>query len=156
MAKISEIMLLQQPEQAVLTVEVHTDMNGMSAAIGENILKINSLLQEQHEITTDIPFVEYPDFESLTEQNIRMIIGFKTAKQLPEKEDIKSTIVPARKIVLCLHKGSYNELATLYNEMSQWISANGYTASGTSIEYYYSSPDVPEEEQVTRVEMPLL
>ena len=26
----------------------------------------------------------------------------------------------------------------------------------TSIEYYYSNPDVPEEEHVTRVEMPLL
>ena len=39
--------------------------------------------------------------------------------------------------------------------MTEWIKLNGYKASGSSIEYYYSSPDVPEAEQVTRVEMPV-
>ena len=130
MARISEIMLLQQPEQPVLIVEVHTDMNGMTKAIGDN-------------------------YESLTEQDIRMIIGFKSSGRLQGKEDIKSVIVPARKIVSCLHRGSYNELAALYNEMTEWIKLNGYKASGSSIEYYYSNPDVPEAEQVTRVEMPV-
>lgn len=51
---------------------------------------------------------------------------------------------------------TYNELAVLYNEMMEWIKNNGYKPSGTSIEYYYSNPNVPEEEQVTRIEMPLL
>ena len=36
MAKISEIMLLQQPEQPALAIEVQTYMKGMSQAIGEN------------------------------------------------------------------------------------------------------------------------
>ena len=35
MGKISEIMLLKQPEQSALAVEVQTDMNGMSEAIGK-------------------------------------------------------------------------------------------------------------------------
>lgn len=153
MGKISEIMLLKQPQQPALAVEVRTDMNGMSKAIGENFVKIDSLFKEQGEITTDIPYVEYPDFESLTEQNIRMIIGLKSPKELQGKEDIQSIIIPERKIVSCLHRGTYAELATLYNEMMEWIKSNGYKASGTSIEYYYTGPDVPEEEQVTRVEM---
>ncbi len=155
MARISEIMLLQQPEQPALIVEVHTDVNGMTKAIGDNFIKIDSLFKEQNEVTTDIPFVEYPHYESLTEQDIRMIIGFKSSGRLQGKEDIKSVIVPARKIVSCLHRGSYNELAALYNEMTEWIKLNGYKASGSSIEYYYSNPDVPEAEQVTRVEMPV-
>ena len=33
MAKISEIMLLQQPEQPALAIEVKTDMKGMSPRI---------------------------------------------------------------------------------------------------------------------------
>lgn len=69
MGKISEIMLLKQPEQPALAVEVQTDMNGMSEAIGKNFVKIDSLFKEQGEVTTDIPYVEYPDFESLTEHN---------------------------------------------------------------------------------------
>ena len=44
MGKVSEIMLLKQPEQPALAVEVQTDMNGMSEAIGKNFVKIDSLL----------------------------------------------------------------------------------------------------------------
>ncbi|WP_221656713.1 GyrI-like domain-containing protein [Bacteroides salyersiae] len=156
MAKISEIMLLQQPEQPILTVTVQTDMNGMAKAIEENFIRIASLFEEQNEIATDIPFVEYPHFESLTEQDIRMVIGFKSVKILQGKGDIKSTIIPKRKVVSCLHRGTYNELAALYNEMMEWIKSNGFEASGTSVEYYYSNPDIPETDHVTRVEMPVL
>ena len=130
MAKISEIMLLQQPEQPALAIEVQTNMKGMSQAIGENFVRIDSLFKKQGEVTTDIPFVEYPDFESLTEDRIEMIIGLKSSKPLQGDEKIQS--------------------------VTEWIKTNGYKASGTSIEYYYSNPDVPEEEHVTRVEMPLL
>ena len=84
-----------------------------------------------------------------------MIIGLKSSGKLQGKGNIKSIIVPERKILYCLHRGNYNELAALYNEMMGWIKANGYQGTGTSIEYYYTGPDVPEEEQVTRVEMPL-
>lgn len=155
MGKISEIMLLKQPEHAALVVEVQTDMQGMPKAIGENFVAIDTLFKEQNEITTDVPFVEYPEFENLNEQNIRMIIGLKSSGKLQGKGDIKSIIVPERKILYCLHRGNYNELAALYNEMMGWIKANGYQGTGTSIEYYYTGPNVPEEEQVTRVEMPL-
>lgn len=156
MAKISDITLFQQSEQTALVVEVQTDMSGMAKAIGNNFLKIDSLLKEQGAITTDIPFVEYPNFETLTEEHIKMVIGFKTSERLRGKEDIKSILIPARKTVSCLHRGTYNELAALYNEMSEWIKSNGYQAFGSSIEYYYSKPNIPEAEQVTRIEMPLL
>lgn len=82
MAKISEIMLLQQPEQPALAIEVQTNMKGMSQAIGENFVRIDSLFKKQGEVTTDIPFVEYPDFESLTEDRIKMIIGLKYLRNL--------------------------------------------------------------------------
>ena len=72
MGKVSEIMLLKQPKQSALAVEVHTDMNGMSEAIGKNFVKIDSLFKAQGEITTDIPYVEYPRLY-LT-YNIKMII----------------------------------------------------------------------------------
>ena len=126
MAKISEIMLLQQPEQPALAIEVQTNMKGMSQAIGENFVRIDSLFKKQGEVTTDIPFVEYPDFESLTEDRIEMIIGLKSSKPLQGDEKIQSVILPARRIVVCLHRGNYNELAQLYNEMTEWIKTNGY------------------------------
>ncbi|MDR2036621.1 MAG: GyrI-like domain-containing protein [Bacteroidales bacterium] len=155
MAKISEIMLLQQAEQPALTIDATTDMNGMSQIIGESFMKIAAYMEECGEIPTDIPFVAYPDFESLNEKTIRMTIGFKLAKALPGKGEIKSIRLPAEKIVFCLHRGTYDELAKLYNEMMEWIKTKGYHGTGTSVEYYYTGPDVPESEHVTRVEMSL-
>ena len=46
MGKISEIMLLKQPKQSALAVEVQTEMNGMPEAIGKNFVKIDSLFKD--------------------------------------------------------------------------------------------------------------
>ena len=145
MGKISEIMLLKQPKQSALAVEVQTEMNGMPEAIGKNFVKIDSLFKEQGEVTTDIPYVEYPNFESLTEHNIKMIIGLKSSKELQGEGDIRSITIPERKIVSCLHRGTYSELAVLYNEMMEWIKTNGYKLSGTSLNIITAIPMYPKK-----------
>ena len=71
-------------------------------------MKISSLFEEQDAATTDIPFVKYPDYENLTEENIRMVIGFKSAKLLQGKDDITPRGMPAQRT-----------LANLYNEISE-------------------------------------
>lgn len=155
MAKITEIMLLQQPEQHALVIEHHADMKTFGKLIGEGFRKIGAYLDEMGVVTSDIPFVEYPAYAQMDENNIRMVIGFYLPEALPGKEDIKYVTIPARKIAVCLHKGDYNELAQLYNEMEKWAKDKGYEASGTSVEHYYTGPEVPEAEQVTRIVMPL-
>jgi len=156
MSKISEIMLLQQAEQSALIIESQGDMQTFSKLIGEGFLQIDVYMKEMNELATDIPFVEYPAYEEMTEKNIRMIIGFYTAQPLPAKGNIQCITIPARKIVSCLHKGPYDQLANLYKEMAEWIKIQGYQPSGTSIEHYYSGPEIPEAEQVTKVVMPLI
>ncbi|MFV0330918.1 MAG: GyrI-like domain-containing protein [Dysgonomonas sp.] len=156
MAKITEIMLLEQAEHTALVIERQGSMSTFSQLIGEGFLKIGTYLNELNKAPSDIPFVEYPAYNEMTEENIRMVIGFSTTKSLPAKNDIQSIIIPERRIVVCLHKGSYDELADLYNEMAEWIKEQGYTPSGTSIEHYYTGPEVPESEQITRIVMPLV
>jgi len=155
MTKITDIMLLQQAEQTALVIEDHGDMGTYGKMIGDGFSKINSYLKELKELPSDIHFVEYPAFEEMTEDNIRMVIGSYTAKALPAKGNIKSITIPSRKVVACLHKGSYSEMAVLYNEMTEWIKEKGFQSTGASIEHYYTSPDVPEPEQLTRIIMPL-
>lgn len=155
MAKITEIMILEQAEQTALVIEKQAEMNTFGQYIGEGFRKIGSYLDELGEIPADIPFVVYPAYEEMTEKNIRMIIGFYTNKPLPPKEDIQSIVIPKRKIVVCLHKGTYNEMANLYNELAEWIKEKSYEPSGTSIEHYYTGPEVPESEHVTRIVMPV-
>lgn len=155
MAKLTEIMLLQQVEQPALIIENRADIHTFSKYIGEGFCKIGGYLDELGEVTTDIPFAEYPAFEEMTEKDIQFNVGFYTSKPLPSKEDIKSIIIPARKIVVCLHQGTYDALAELYREMSAWIVNKGYQPSGISIEHYYTGPEAPEPEHITRVVMPV-
>ena len=55
MGKISEIMLLKQPEQSALAVEVQTDMNGMSEAIGKTLYLRNRVKSLPTSPTLNIP-----------------------------------------------------------------------------------------------------
>ena len=112
--------------------------------IGRSFMEIETLFKEQNAVMADVPFVEYLNFESMSE-GIHMIIGFKSAKVLCGKGNIRAITIPGRKIVSCLHKGNYTELASLYREMQEWIAAKGYKSSGASIEYYYSKPGTSEE-----------
>lgn len=61
--------------------------------------KFSELITEIYIITTDIPFVEYTNFETLTEQKVKMVIGFKFSERLWGKEDIKSILISVRKII---------------------------------------------------------
>jgi len=155
MAKLTDIMLLGQPEQTALVIERQAGMDTFSQHIGEGFMAIGAYMNELSEIPADIPFVEYPAYEEMTEKNIRMVIGFYSTKLLSGKGEIKSITIPARNVVVCLYRGDYNELSTLYNEMAEWIKKKGYEPSGTSIEHYYTGPEVPEAEQITRIVMPL-
>lgn len=154
MAKITEIMLLKQPQQYALVIERQGEMTTFSQLIAEGFHQIDTYMKELGELPSDIPSVEYPAYNEMTEKNIRMVITFYTSKQLPSKGEIQSITIPERKVVVCLHKGSYEELANLYNEMAEWSKEKGLESTGSSIEHYYTGPEIPEAEQVTRIVMP--
>jgi len=155
MGRVSEMMLVQRTEQPALVIEALTDVSGMGRIISESYAQITAYLEELGELMTDAPFVMYPDFDNFDEEAVQMTIGFKVASIFPEKGEIKSILLPAQKCITCFHRGSYPGLAEIYAEMSEWIASKGFQPSGVSVEYYYTSPAFPANEQVTRVEMPL-
>lgn len=122
----NQMMLLQQPQQYALIIEAQTDMQGIPGVIGGGFMKIGKYIEELGELPMDVPFVEYPVYNQQTESNIRIIVGFYTAKPLPGKDSIQSIVIPERKTVIYIHKGSYNDLTMVYNEMAAWIRQKGY------------------------------
>lgn len=155
MAKLTDIMLLQQPEQHILTIEHTSDIKNFGRLIGESFVQLAGYLEQEGETMTDIPFAEYPAYENIDENNIHMFVGMSVARPLPGKDNIKPVTIAPRKVAVCLHRGDYQELASLYCEMVDWIKLKGFTPTGTSVEHYYTGPDTPEEEQITRIVMPL-
>lgn len=155
MPRLSNIEVLQQIEQPILYIENKTNMAGLGDAIGGGFMKISEYLKELGEVPTDIPFVAYPNYEALTADNITLMVGFHIAKPLPEKDDIKLMMLPQRKVIFCMYRGKYEDMAPVYGEMIEWIKNSEYEDMKTSYEYYYNGPDTPEENLLTKIIMPL-
>ena len=152
MPKMSNIELLQLNEQPALSIRTTTQVEKLPALIGESYGKIAAYIKELGENFSDVPFVAY---HNLDMQNLDVEMGFPVTKSLPDKNEIKSTFIPAGKIIFCMYRGAYIEMASVYNEMAKWITENGYEPVGTSYEYYYNSPEFPESELLTKIVMPI-
>jgi len=46
-------------------------------------------------------------------------------------------------------------METVYSEMGEWISKNGFIPTGTVYEHYYNGPDFPESQYLTKIVMPV-
>jgi effector-binding domain-containing protein len=55
-----------------------------------------------------------------------------------------------------VHKGPYQSVREVYDRLFSWIEEHGYQVVGPPREIYYSDPEeVPPEEHVTEVQMPV-
>lgn len=152
MPRISRIQMLKQKEQPTLTIRTHTKMEDLPRVIGESFGKIVSYLNESGELMSDIPFVAYYNLDM---ENLDVEIGFPVAMPLPGKGEVKQNFIPEGKIIFCMYRGPYAEMAPVYEEMANWISENGYKPGTTAYEFYYNDPEFSESDWLTKIVMPI-
>lgn len=55
-----------------------------------------------------------------------------------------------------MHRGPYESIAPIYAELAQWVAENGHEIVGPPMEVYYSDlAEVPPEEYLTEIQMPI-
>lgn len=150
MPKMSNIDLFQLRGQPTLAIRQTAKVETLPMLIGETYGKLAAYLQELGELLSDVPFVMYHNMDM---QNLDVEIGFPVARTLPGRGNIQAGSIPACKAAVCLHRGAYSEMGPMYEEMMQWIPAQGFEATGATIEYYYNDPSVGESELLTKVVM---
>ena len=155
MPRVTNIETMYKNEQPTLFIRTKTSVDKLPMLIGESYGKMEAYLQEMGAYLTDIPYVAFHSY--LDMQNLDVEIGFPVPKVLEGKDDIKSGVISASKVVFCLHRGAYSETELTYNEMIKWIESNKCKPTGVAYEYYYNSPtDFPESEMLTRIVMPII
>lgn len=98
----------------------------------------------------------YTAYYTLDMHNLDIEMGFPLPNLLPGNEEIKSGEIPEGKYISYLYKGPYSQMEQPYNEIFQWIEANGYIKGEVYYEYYLnSSEDVSESELLTRIVIPV-
>jgi effector-binding domain-containing protein len=149
-----KIELIEQKAQPVLTIRTRTSLAELPKAIGETYGEIMQYLTELGEQPADAPYTAYYNLD-MNDLDVEM--GFPVAKLLPEKGRIKSGEIPHQgKCVSCLYKGSYSQMEQVYGDISKWMDQNNYEPRGVSYEYYYNSPnEVPENELLTKIVIPI-
>lgn len=150
MPRISNIELLKQMEQSALTIRTRTKIQDLPMLIGQSYGKLAGYLKEIGEMLTDVPFVAYHNMDM---QDLDVEIGFPVSRPLPEKDDMKPSIIPGETVVFCMHLGKYSDLEQTYGDIVKWMEENGYQPTGTSYEYYYNGPEFPEDQWITRIVM---
>ncbi len=151
MPRMTHIEMLQINEQPTLTIRTRTQVEKLPSLIGESYGKIAAYLQEHGECVSDVPFVAYHNMDM---RDLDVEIGFPMAKVLPNRGEIKASSIPEGKVAFCMYRGAYSEMAPVYDEMAKWIADNGFKPAGSSYEYYYNSPEVPENELLTKIVIP--
>lgn len=142
-----------QEDQNVLSIRTVTTMEELPLLIDAAYQNIADYIKELGETPSDVPFTAYHKLEV---DSMDVEIGFPVSKPLPGKGEIKPGVIRKGKVLTCSYIGPYSGLDDPYNEMFAWIADNGYEPTGVVYEYYYNSPDeVPEEELVTKIVIPL-
>lgn len=148
-----KIELIEQKAQPVLTIRTRTSLAELSKTIGETYGEIMQYLTELREQPADAPYTAYYNLD-MNDLDVEM--GFPVAKQLPEKGRIKPGEIPQGKCAACLYKGSYSQMEQVYGEIYKWMDQNSYEPRGVYYEYYYNSPnEVPENELLTKIVIPI-
>ncbi|NMB57814.1 MAG: GyrI-like domain-containing protein [Chloroflexi bacterium] len=140
------------PETHTLSIRTTTTVENLSDLIGSSYGAIMQYMAELKEPVVCEPFVIYYNLDM---QNLDVEMGFPVSRKLPACGEIKSSSLPIGPVVQTTFTGTYEEMAPVYEEMGQFVKDNGHETSGISIEYYLTGPDIPAEEQVTRIVFPI-
>ena len=152
-----KIELGDQISQPVLSIRAKVSEKDLPDHVEKSYERIITYLNEQGEEPAGEPFIAYYNIDN---ENLRgngiwdMEVGFPVSKVLPEKGEIKPTVILNGKSISCIYKGAYSGLGKAYSILTEWIRLNDYQSLKISYEYFLNSPlDIPEEELLTRIVM---
>lgn len=140
---------IERDAQLVLSIRTKTSVEQLPQLLGESYMKIMQYLQEQGELPAGAPFAGYFNLDM---QNMDVEIGIPVSRKLPEKENIKTSEIPAGEYASCIYTGPYDKIEPAYNALTEWAAKKGYTPSGIAYELYIDDPGVtPPEELRTQI-----
>ncbi len=125
---------------------------------------ISQLLEEtygfmgQHGIApAGAPMGIYYD-EEYQERDVDMEVAVPVAVKVPAGSRVTGRKLPAVESMACLvHQGPYEAIGASYNQMMQWIEANGYRINGPSREVYVRGPESGNDASgyITEIQTPV-
>jgi effector-binding domain-containing protein len=136
-----------------LSIRTRTAVQDLPSVIHESYGAIIRYLGQIGEQPGDYTYAAYYNMDM---QNLDVEIGFSVSKELPGKNNVKASKIPAGKYASCVYTGPYSEIEPAYNALTQWIKEKGYEVTGTAYEFYLNDPDTTHPSELkTEILFPL-
>jgi len=137
--------VIEREEQLVLAIRTRTSIQELPQLIGASYQKIWGYMQESGAVPFGPPFVAYFN-EDMNDMEVE--IGFPVASQVPGKEEIVMSRIPAGKYAAMLYTGPYNKLESAYGSIMEWMNEEQLEYGGCTYEIYLNDPDEVDESEL--------
>lgn len=152
--EIPVIEIVELPEIHYASLSQNVNWENVGSEMGAMFGKINSALQRENILITDMPFVIY---HSMDEGNMQIECGIPVEKSFEPVSGISSQIRKTAKYAIAYHIGGYENLEKTHSALQDWIKEHKFSVSGGPMEIYLtdqaSEPDV--NKWITAVYYPL-
>jgi AraC family transcriptional regulator len=110
----------------------------------------------QKQLAGQILGIYYDDPLVVPAASLRSELGMVVPEGFEPDSGYKVKELPAQKVVYAVIKGPYAEIANEYPYIFKWIEEKGHKPAGPKREIYLKAgPDVPADQLVTEVQIPI-
>ena len=154
MPRISNTEIIHQLSQPVISIRSTVTEADLHNFIAGSFEKMSGYLREIRESISNVPLAIYHNYQNM-DNEIDVEAVFQVTKLLPEKDGIKSYMLPENRLVHSMFLGSENDMDNLYAELEKWINLNGFKIIGPTYEYYYNNEDFGIENLLIKFAIPV-
>ncbi len=144
--------ITDQPERPTLSVRTRAAVQDLPQLFGQTYGALMQYMGELGAQPSGEPFAAYYNLDM---QDLDVEIGFPVTKHLPDRGNIRGSLLPAGKYASTMHIGPYDTVGPAYEALAQYVTANGYEPAGVAYEFYFSGPETPPNEIRTQIVFPL-
>jgi effector-binding domain-containing protein len=145
--------LRETAAQPALTIRTTASAQNLPDVLAQGFADLVQHLGWLHAQPAGAPYVAYYNKDV---QHLDIEIGIPVVAPLPGEGEIRLREIPAGKMAACLYTGPYNELESAYTALTEWVTAEGYTATGVAYEQYLNDPlNTPQQDLQTLILFPL-
>jgi predicted DNA-binding transcriptional regulator YafY/effector-binding domain-containing protein len=140
-------------EQKTACVRFRSTVEGLKEEIGGVYGEVMGLLGQQGVQPAGAPFAIYHNMDM---KDLDVEAGFPVAGPFKAGGRVRQGVIPGGRTVVAVHKGPYDQMHTVYNEITALIAREKAVPTGLCYEVYLSDPQVTKpEDLLTEVDFPL-
>ena len=153
MARITDITLIKQPKQQVISTRKTINfMKDFSDFTPEVFVEIMAYVETLDSLLGGEPFA---CFHNMDLENLDVEVGFPIADSINGQDEIKISTIPSEKVVTAIDQGPYESLDPSLNDLFIYIKNNNLEILGPIYYHYLNNTNCPEKEYLTKIIIPV-